>query len=179
MQRKPLYFSPVPLRLVSRGYRRIVATALLGVFLAGAGVGVAPGLRAELPASQRLAVAVPAISGRNSLAISARSSDAPRPTLPAPTQQPAPTVTARPTLDPSAPAVLVEATQLRVYGTGIGLVLRAGPSTAATRIGLLVDGAPLTAIGAPQPNEDHVWWPVRTRDGDKGWVAGTYLLVEQ
>lgn len=158
--RRPLYFSSVPMRFAPRRRWRLVLLALLGGLLAAGGASIGSGLSRGAPVDVAAVEQPLAISARNGLPIAAWEEEfAKTPARLAPAPTPAPG-------------------RFRVAGTGIGLVLRAAPSSAAARIGLLVDGALLTALGEPVDGEGRRWRQVRTGDGDAGWVADAYLKPE-
>lgn len=172
--RRPLYFSSVPVQFAGRRRWRMAVIAVLGGLLAAGGATIGPGLTRETAPQTAAAVLPLAISARNGLPIDAWEQEfAKRPTALAP-------VAAAPATPPAppAPAQAADGERFRVAGTGIGLVLRAGPSTSAARIGLLADGAALTARGAPLLRDGRGWRLVRTGDGDLGWVADAYLQPE-
>ena len=68
--------------------------------------------------------------------------------------------------------------RVRVAGTdGQGLNLRAEPSTAATRIKAVREGAVLEAVGPTRSAAGQSWRKVRDpADGASGWVAAEYLV---
>jgi hypothetical protein len=171
--RRPLYFSPQPMRFAPRGRWRLLALAALGGALAVGGAAIGTGIAREAPPEAVVAVQPLEVSARHGLAIT--------PWEEAPVEEapvaPAALVEAAPAPSPVSQAgpVAMGTEQLRVAGTEIGLVLRAGPSTASLRVALISDGALLSSRGVPVFHERRTWRPVRTRDGDAGWVADAYL----
>jgi hypothetical protein len=74
------------------------------------------------------------------------------------------------------PIQQMTSTQVRVVGTdGEGLSLRASPSTTATRLKAVPEGAQLDVIGPDVEVEGRVWRNVRDASGTSGWAIGLYL----
>jgi hypothetical protein len=80
---------------------------------------------------------------------------------------------------PTAPPSLV-GQQRRVTGTeGLGLFLRAEPTTSNQPIKTLNEGTVVTIIGDERIAEDISWLQVRDETGAEGWVASQYLQPAQ
>lgn len=67
-----------------------------------------------------------------------------------------------------------------VQGTrGVGLNVRAAPSTNAKIVGSAKEGTELLVLEGPTEADGHTWWKVRLPDGKEGWAAGEYLVLKQ
>jgi len=94
-----------------------------------------------------------------------------------PTMKPTSTATVTPTLTATqAPTSTSTPSQGIIFGTGgVGVMLRESPNGAP--LGGLFDDTRLEIIGGPLELEGKVWWQVRTRSGQEGWVLGDYLTT--
>lgn len=100
----------------------------------------------------------------------------------------APTLPAFATVTPSAltpmPATAAPASltgqQLRVTGTeGLGLFLRAEPTTANQPLKTLAENSIVTVISEPTTAEGVIWLRVRDEAGSEGWAAQEFLQPAQ
>jgi Bacterial SH3 domain len=89
----------------------------------------------------------------------------------------APTVTARPTLPPTAtPEGLYVGDAAIVSGTGSSLRLRSDPGLQATTLKTVLDGVQLTILEGPREADGVIWWRLHDpADGAEGWAAQDYL----
>jgi hypothetical protein len=107
---------------------------------------------------------------------------APSPTVP-PTQTGTatmvPTSTASPTSTATAtpsPSATPEPIQGVIFGTGgLGVMLRESPN--GVPLGGLFDNTQVQVIGGPLLIENAVWWQIRTRSGEEGWILGEFLAT--
>jgi hypothetical protein len=100
----------------------------------------------------------------------------------------APTLPSFATVTPSAltpiPATAAPAglsgQQLRVTGTeGLGLFLRAEPTTANQPLKTLAENSVVTVLGEPTTAEGITWLRVRDETGAEGWAAQEFLQPAQ
>jgi hypothetical protein len=68
-------------------------------------------------------------------------------------------------------SVVVKGTQ------GVGLNLRAEPSTTAQVVANAREGAVLTVLDGPQQGSGYTWWKLRTAAGQEGWGVDNYLAL--
>ncbi|WP_420627278.1 SH3 domain-containing protein [Candidatus Leptofilum sp.] len=90
------------------------------------------------------------------------------PTSP-PTNQPTavPTVTSEPVVDTA------------VVSSGVGVWLRATPSTTGEQLEWLLDGTVLTLLDGQETADGLLWQQVQTQTGVIGWVAADFILVSE
>lgn len=88
-----------------------------------------------------------------------------------PTIPPAPTLTPIPTSTPE-PAL-----QTAVVASGVGVYLRANPSTTALDLEWLLDGTQLVVLPDRTDADGYTWVLVRTPDGNEGWVATDFIEI--
>jgi hypothetical protein len=112
-------------------------------------------------------------------------------TIPLPTLEPSPTVplpTATATIPLTATVALTTTIPVSpttsglptaTVSSGVGVYLRAEPSTTAEQLEYLVDGTVVTLLPGRQTAEEFEWAQVRTAAGLEGWVALEFLLVNQ
>lgn len=103
----------------------------------------------------------------------------PQAPTPAPTQpQPPPTVAPSPAAEKPA-AAAPAAQRLRVTGAGAeGVNMRAEPSTTASRVKLLRDGAELELAGEDRQADGRTWRNVTDpSDGATGWIAADFVVA--
>lgn len=74
-------------------------------------------------------------------------------------------------IEPGA-TVVVKGTQ------GVGLRLRAEPTTEGQLVTAAREGVVLTVIDGPEEADGYVWWKVRTPDGKEGWGAANWLVLQ-
>jgi hypothetical protein len=91
--------------------------------------------------------------------------------------------TAGATDTPGAPAVPGEigpGALVIVQGTqGAGLNLRAEPSTGGALVTNAAEGTVLTVLEGPQEADGYVWWKLGTPDGEEGWAADEWLVLNE
>ncbi|MGI8553068.1 MAG: peptidoglycan DD-metalloendopeptidase family protein [Dehalococcoidia bacterium] len=68
-------------------------------------------------------------------------------------------------------AVIAVGALVRVTGTNDCLVLRSGPSLAASALGCLADGSISSILDGPRSADGYTWWLL----DDGGWAAADYL----
>jgi hypothetical protein len=90
----------------------------------------------------------------------------PRPTT---TATSSPTATQPPTETPTPPQGIISGTG------GFGVMLRESPN--GEPMGGLFDNTRVQVIGGPLLIGDDIWWQVRTRDGEEGWILGEFLVT--
>lgn len=95
---------------------------------------------------------------------------APAATLPPPTPTIGATVT--PTIDASTIPTSA------VVSSGVGVYLRAAPSTSAEQLEWLLDGTIVTLLEGQETADDLVWQQVQVASGAQGWVARDFLVVD-
>ncbi len=88
----------------------------------------------------------------------------PSPTIP-PTQES--TVTSEPEV------------QTAVVSSGVGVWLRASPSTSGEQLEWLLDGTVLILLEGQETADDLLWQQVQTELGVTGWVAADFLLFPE
>jgi hypothetical protein len=77
------------------------------------------------------------------------------------------------------PTEIETGAQVIVQGTaGVGLNLRAEPSTQGRVVANAREGTELTVLEGPQEADGYVWWNVRTPDGREGWGAARWLALK-
>jgi hypothetical protein len=97
--------------------------------------------------------------------------ETPMPTpLPSPTS-PVPTATSAP--EPTATATAQPPTA--VVSSGVGVYLRAEPSTESAQLQYLEQGVTVVLLEGQQTAEDLLWQQVEAADGQIGWVAFDFL----
>ncbi len=95
--------------------------------------------------------------------------------------EPSPVLTAQPTTQPTleptnTPAPVVETA---VVSSGVGVWLRAAPSTSGEQLEWLLDGTVLTLLDGQETADDLLWQQVQTEAGVIGWVAADFLLTPE
>ncbi len=85
--------------------------------------------------------------------------------------------TAQPTLEPTATSAPVVETA--VVSSGVGVWLRAAPSTTGEQLEWLLDGTVLTLLDGQETADDLVWQQVQTDTGLIGWVAADFILTSE
>jgi hypothetical protein len=107
-----------------------------------------------------------------------------------PTDSPAtPIITESQPVDPS-PLPVVEPTAVptntpapvvdtAIVSSGVGVWLRAAPSTTGEQLEWLLDGTVLTLLEGQQTADDLLWQQVQTDAGVIGWVAADFLLIPE
>jgi hypothetical protein len=95
---------------------------------------------------------------------------------------PAPTETAVPVVETPVTEI-VAPTNTAVSGqpsatvsSGVGVWLRAGPSTEAEQLEWVLDGTILTLLSGQQTADGFEWQQVETPVGNQGWVAVPYIV---
>lgn len=90
------------------------------------------------------------------------------PTTP-PTDEPtpAPTNTPEPVVDTA------------VVSSGVGVWLRAAPSTTGEQVEWLLDGTLLTLLEGQETADDLLWQQVQTQTGLTGWVAADFIVISE
>jgi len=83
-------------------------------------------------------------------------------------------LTATVPISPTAPGL-----PTATVSSGVGVYLRAEPSTTAEQLEYLVDGTIVTLLPGRQTAEAFEWAEVRTAAGLEGWVALEFLVVNQ
>lgn len=61
---------------------------------------------------------------------------------------------------------------------GVGVNMRDTASTKGKVVAQLEDGTQLTITGDSVSGENYTWWPVKTKDGIAGFIAGNFLKVK-
>jgi len=89
----------------------------------------------------------------------------PSPTSPVPTATPEPLPTA--TATPEPPTAVVS--------SGVGVYLRAAPSTAAEQLQYLEQGTSVVLLEGQETAEELLWQQVQAADGQIGWVALEFI----
>jgi hypothetical protein len=147
----------------------------LGVLVTVIGILLAFGLASLFLSREPLAVNLPTPT---IIRLTAPPSAQPSATSPLPTVTPIPTFTPPPTPDRSTPpAEITTDYYARVANTdGVGVSLRAGPSTDNLRLELVDEGTVIFVFGGPQEGNGFLWWQVRLASGTEGWVAGDFLV---
>lgn len=104
--------------------------------------------------------------------------------LPAPEQvtptpaQPEPTETS-PTEEPTPTASPESVVDTAVVSSGVGVWLRANPSTAGEQLEWLLDGTLLTMLDGEETADGLQWQQVQTETGLVGWVAADFIVVSE
>ncbi len=86
-----------------------------------------------------------------------------------------PTVTPESGVAPAAPAGALAPAFVVVNTGGLGLRMRASPSTDGAVVETLPDGARVEQIGEDSMGSSYVWRKVRAPSGSEGWVAVDFL----
>jgi hypothetical protein len=89
------------------------------------------------------------------------------------TALPPASVTPSPSPSPTETAV----PQTAVVESGVGVWLRADPSTEGEQLEWVLDGTVLTLLGEVVTTPDFTWQYVQTPAGNIGWVAETFILI--
>jgi hypothetical protein len=84
-----------------------------------------------------------------------------------------PTLTSAPIAPTGTPT---SAPATAVVSSGVGVWLRAEPSTAGEQLEWLLDGTVVTVMPGLQQADDFEWQQVRTADGIEGWVATDFIV---
>ncbi len=109
----------------------------------------------------------------------------PTATLPPPVQMtntPQPTATSLvPTVTSTVPPTPTATPEPRtaVVSSGVGVWLRATPSTSGEQVEYLLDGVILTLLPGVETADGFQWQQARTPDGNEGWVAIGFLEIEE
>ena len=88
-----------------------------------------------------------------------------------PTNPPAPSPTSIPTSTPEPEP------QTAVVASGVGVYLRANPSTIALDLEWLLDGTELVVLPEQTDADGYTWVLVRTPQGNEGWVATDFIEI--
>lgn len=161
----------------------LVTLALLGFRpLVGSGRSLAAaivmiGLAAVLSVAGLGASMVAAVPTPTPTASATPTATATMTRTPPPSATPSPTDTATATATPTASATATPTPpQALVLGTGgQGVIVRDAPDGIAI-LGLL-EGARLSVIGDPVERAGETWLPVRTEDGQQGWVLLRFVAT--
>ncbi|MFN2166776.1 MAG: SH3 domain-containing protein [Anaerolineae bacterium] len=101
---------------------------------------------------------------------------------PEPVESPTPTVDIPPqgTVPPTAVVGIGPGATVVVQGTGgTGLNIRQQPTTYGKVVASAKEGQELEVLEGPHEADGHVWWKVKTADGDEGWGAGDWLVLKE
>ena len=95
--------------------------------------------------------------------------------------QPSPVLTAQPTtqLTPEPTNTSEPAVETAVVSSGVGVWLRATPSTTGEQLEWLLDGTVLTLLDGRETADELLWQQVQTEAGVIGWVAADFLLTPE
>lgn len=66
-----------------------------------------------------------------------------------------------------------------IVSSGVGVWLRATPSTTGEQLEWLLDGTVLTLLNGQETADDLVWRQVQTETGLTGWVAADFILISE
>ena len=89
--------------------------------------------------------------------------------------EPSPLPPTQPTVAPTnTPEPLAETA---VVSSGVGVWLRAAPSTTGEQLEWLLDGTVLTLLDGQETADDLLWRQVQTETGITGWVAADFLVI--
>ena len=89
--------------------------------------------------------------------------------------EPSPLPPTQPTVEPTnTPEPLAETA---VVSSGVGVWLRAAPSTTGEQLEWLLDGTVLTLLDGQETADDLLWRQVQTETGITGWVAADFLVI--
>lgn len=91
--------------------------------------------------------------------------------------EPSPLPTSPPTAAPTATPE--PAAETAVVSSGVGVWLRAAPSTTGEQLEWLLDGTILTLLDGQETADDLLWQQVQTETGLTGWVAADFLLISE
>lgn len=150
--------------LVGSGRSLAAAIVMVGVVaalsLAGFGASLVSAVPTPTPTATATATATPTMT---------RTSP--------PTATPSPTATATPTATFTATATPTPTPpRALVLGTGgQGLIIRDAPN--GQPVTSLLENAPLSVIGEPVEEAGETWLPVRTQDGQEGWVLLRFVAT--
>lgn len=100
---------------------------------------------------------------------------------PTPTSEPTPTtVSEPPTATPMPTLTPVPAPETAVVSSGVGVWLRAAPSTTAEQLEWLLDGTVVTLLEGNETSDGLEWQQVRYEEvGTEGWVAREFLVFQE
>ena len=91
--------------------------------------------------------------------------------------EPSPLPPRQPTVAPTnTPEPLAETA---VVSSGVGVWLRAAPSTTGEQLEWLLDGTVLTLLDGQETADDLLWRQVQTETGLVGWVAADFILISE
>jgi hypothetical protein len=146
----------------------------MGILVTLAGIALALALVTAFLVREPLAVTLPTPT---IIRLTAPPSPIPSPTSLQPTPTTIPTLTPLPTADlRTPPPVLTIGYYAQVVNTqGIGVSVRAGPSTDNIRLFLAPEGMVALVTGGPTEGGSFNWWQVRLPNGTEGWVAADFL----
>lgn len=104
----------------------------------------------------------------------------PSPTIPLPTATATIPLTATIALTATVPvSPTTSGLPAATVSSGVGVYLRAEPSTTAEQLEYLIDGSVVTLLPGRQTAEEFEWAQVRTAAGLEGWVALDFLVLNQ
>lgn len=66
-----------------------------------------------------------------------------------------------------------------IVSSGVGVWLRATPSTSGEQLEWLLDGTALTLLDGQETADDLLWQQVQTEAGVTGWVAADFIFVSE
>lgn len=164
--------------LIRSVFSFIVALIFFGVY------GFAPRPLAPVPtvtATPSPTTAVPATpTASPTQAIATFPAIQPTETLtPPPTDSPTPTMTST-TVPPTLPAdTPTPALRTATVNSGVGVWLRAEPTTTAEQLEWLLDGTILTVLPETATGENLAWQHVQTAEGLVGWVAIPFITFNE
>ena len=84
-----------------------------------------------------------------------------------------------PTAPPAAPTEPPPVVETAVVSSGVGVWLRANPSTTGEQLEWLLDGTVLTLLAGQETADSIVWQQVETVTGVAGWVAQEFILLSE
>ncbi|WP_420641968.1 SH3 domain-containing protein [Candidatus Leptofilum sp.] len=107
--------------------------------------------------------------------------DLPAPEQAIPTAEPTAVPTNPPTDEPTAaPTNTPEpVSNTAIVSSGVGVWLRATPSTTGEQLEWLLDGTVLTLLDGQETADDLLWQQVQTETGLIGWVAADFILISE
>ena len=117
-------------------------------------------------------------------AVTTAPTDLPAPEQATPTVEPVEPTTAPttpPTDEPTpAPTNTPEpVANTAIVSSGVGVWLRATPSTTGEQLEWLLDGTLLTLLDGQETVDDLLWREVQTETGLIGWVAADFILISE
>ena len=117
-------------------------------------------------------------------AVTTAPTDLPAPEQATPTVEPVEPTTAPttpPTDEPTpAPTNTPEpVANTAIVSSGVGVWLRATPSTTGEQLEWLLDGTLLTLLDGQETADDLLWREVQTETGLIGWVAADFILISE